>query len=241
MSGFAASLYNLIHARIRKGYKYNGYPVYNLSLSDAIKFESLAIKYGFPPQWLANLVNFESGGTFNPAIKNSIGATGLIQFLPSTLSGLGVTMAQLSAMNFATQLSYVDRYLSKFFNGTGVARGIYDKKKAKVTPRFSQTDLFMMVFYPDAVGKPGFMFPPEVSKANSGIRQPLDYAKRALNAATTPFRNALKDLREGSEKTARYTRRHWPAITLSIAGVCGLIFLGYKYRRQLGFVKHSIT
>lgn len=239
MASFANSLYNIIRARVQKGYQYNGVPVYNLSLADAIRFENLAVKYGFPPEWLANLVNFESGGTFNPAIKNNIGATGLIQFLPSTATGLGVTTAKLAAMNFATQLSYVDKYLSKFFNSIGISRGIFDKKKAKVTMRFTQTDLFMMIFYPDAVGKAGYVFPAAVTSANSGIRLPVEYAKKALNAATTPFRNALEYLKSGSQKTVSYTRRHWVPIAISFAAVSGLAYLGYRYRKQLGFVKHG--
>ncbi len=240
MASFANSFYNIIRARIQKGYKYNGYPVYNLSLADAVRFENLAVKYGFPAEWLANLVNFESGGTFNPAIKNSIGATGLIQFLPSTATGLGVTVAQLAAMNFATQLGYVDKYLSRFFNGIGASRGIFDKKKAKVTSRFTQTDLFMIIFYPDAVGKPGFVFPASVTKANSGIRMPVEYAKKALNAASTPFRNALEYIRAGSQKTVQYTKRHWVPVVITIAGISGVIYLGYRYRVQLGFVKKKV-
>lgn len=240
MASFANSLYNIIRTRVQKGYKYNGYPVYNLSLTDAVRFENLAVKYGFPPEWLANLVNFESGGTFNPAIKNSIGATGLIQFLPSTAAGLGVTTAQLAVMNFAAQLSYVDKYLSKFFNSLGISRGIFDKKKAKVTSKFTQTDLFMMIFYPEAVGKPGFIFPAAVTKANSGIKIPIEYAKKALNAATTPFRNALEYIKAGSQKTIQYTRKHWVPVAITIAGIGSLIYLGYRYRTQLGFVKKKI-
>ena len=240
MASFANSLYNIIRTRIQKGYKYNGFPVYNLSLSDAVRFENLAVKYGFPPEWLANLVNFESGGTFNPAIKNSIGATGLIQFLPSTATGLGVSTVQLASMNFATQLGYVDKYLSKFFNSIGVSRGIFDKVKAKVTSKFTQTDLFMMIFYPDAVGKPGYVFPASVTKANSGIRMPVEYAKKALNAATTPFRNAFEYIKEGSKKTIKYSRSHWVPIAITIAGISGLVYLGYRYRVQLGFVKKKV-
>lgn len=240
MASFANSLYNIIRVRVQKGYKYNGVPVYNLSLTDAVRFENLAVKYGFPAEWLANLVNFESGGTFNPAIKNSIGATGLIQFLPSTATGLGVSTAQLASMNFATQLSYVDKYLLKFFNGLGAARGIFDKKKAKVTSKFTQTDLFMIIFYPDAVGKPGFVFPPSVTSANSGIRIPVEYAKKALNAATTPFRDVFESLKAGSQKTVQYTRRHWVPVAVTLASIGGLIYLGYRYRKQLGFVKQKM-
>ena len=237
MASFANSLYGIIRTRIQKGYKYNGYPVYNLSLADAIRFENLAVKYGFPPEWLANLVNFESGGTFNPAIKNGIGATGLIQFLPATASGLGVTTGKLGAMNFATQLSYVDLYLSRFFNSIGVARGIFDKARAKVTSRFTQTDLFMMIFYPDAVGRPAYVFPAAVIKANSGIRIPVEYTRKALTAATTPFRNALEVIKIGSQTTMRYTRRHWLPLAIGIASIGGLAYLGYRYRVQLGLVK----
>ena len=50
---------------------------------------------------------FETGRTFNPAIRNSIGATGLIQFIPSTARGLGTTTDALASMTRVQQMDFV--------------------------------------------------------------------------------------------------------------------------------------
>ena len=73
---------------------------------------ALAKKLGVPdPGWLANLINFESGRTFDPSIVNHIGATGLIQFIPSTAKSLGTTTEALAKMTPKEQMVYVEKYL----------------------------------------------------------------------------------------------------------------------------------
>ena len=67
--------YQFIQDKVKKGYKYIGYPIYNVSKSDLQKVSKVADKYGLPFEWLMNLINHESAGTFNPSIRNSIGAT----------------------------------------------------------------------------------------------------------------------------------------------------------------------
>ena len=59
---------------------------------------------------------FESGETFSPSIKNAAGsgATGLIQFMPSTAVGLDTTTAQLAQMTATEQLEYVRRYFKPY-------------------------------------------------------------------------------------------------------------------------------
>ncbi len=96
MSDFVNDLYDKLNARRLSGYKYYSwlypemtrryYYVPVLTKDDLTEIETLANYFGFKPVWLANLINLESGGTFNPSIQNSIGATGLIQFMPSCLS-----------------------------------------------------------------------------------------------------------------------------------------------------------
>ncbi len=177
-AGFVDNLYNIIQARVAKGYSFRGTPVYNLTKDDIREIERVAAELNYPPEWLANLINFESGGTFNPAIQNSIGATGLIQFLPSTAREMGTTTDALKKMTFKQQMEYVRRHISKFA-----------KKRAAMGDKFSQTDLFMMIFYPVAVGKRDYQFPANVQKANNGIKTPLDYTKFAISASTAPFKN----------------------------------------------------
>ncbi|MDV6376366.1 hypothetical protein ORD21_17365 [Deinococcus sp. ZS9-10] len=55
-------------------------------------------------------MNFESG--VDPSRRNAVsGATGLIQFMPSTARELGTTTDALARMSRAEQLPYVERYL----------------------------------------------------------------------------------------------------------------------------------
>jgi hypothetical protein len=65
---------------------------------------------------LLTCIGFETGETFSPSIVNRAGsgATGLIQFMPSTARSLGTTTAELAAMTFTQQLEYVVRYFSWF-------------------------------------------------------------------------------------------------------------------------------
>ena len=99
----------------------------------------LAKKYGLSEDALYAVMDFETGGTFDPAQKNAAGsgATGLIQFMPSTAEGLGTTTEDLAKMTRTEQLVYVDRYLeNKNIQGAGVE------------------DLYMSVLFPAAVGRP---------------------------------------------------------------------------------------
>ncbi len=223
---FENELYDTIQKRVKSGYKYNGYPVYDLSKRDIRLIQALANKYGFRSEWIANLVNTESASTYNPSIQNSIGATGIIQFLPSTARDLGVTTDILRKMTFAQQLSYVDLYLSKYFNGSGANKGIFDKKTGKVTKNFTQTDLFMIIFYPAAVGNPNFVFPENVQRANAGIAKPSDYKNRALASSTAPFKN-VSDYLPSTSQVTKYASNNWIPITLISVGTIALFITGY--------------
>jgi len=162
---FAKSLVQKVRSKTKPG-------VYQINENEAQAFADVATKNGFKPEWLANLVNFETAGTFSPAIQNPTSrATGLIQFMPATARGLGTSVEALRAMNFLQQLKYVDLYLQK---GVKVARGRVGGKP------LTQIDLFMIVFYPVSVGKPNYVFPQNVINANNGISTPQQYTDRAL-------------------------------------------------------------
>ena len=64
------------------------------------------------PDHLMACMHWESGGTFRADIKNAAGsgATGLIQFMPTTAKGLGTTTALLAKMTPEDQLNYVYKY-----------------------------------------------------------------------------------------------------------------------------------
>ncbi|BDU36673.1 transglycosylase SLT domain-containing protein [Vibrio nigripulchritudo] len=94
---------------------------------------------GINPDFLMACMAFETGETFSPKIKNAAGsgATGLIQFMPSTAKGLGTTTEKLAKMTPVKQLDYVKKYFWPYRNRI---------KKLE--------DVYMAILYPAAIGKP---------------------------------------------------------------------------------------
>lgn len=96
---------------------------------------------GIPADYQMPCVAFETGGTFSPSVKNHAGsgAVGLIQFMPKTAKGWGLTTADLAAMDAVKQLSYVYHYFAAFGNDLS---------------HWSLEDVYMAILYPPAIGKP---------------------------------------------------------------------------------------
>ncbi len=76
--------------------------------------EAMSALLGAKPEHILAAMSFETGGTFSPSIQNGIGATGLIQFIPSTARGLGTTTDALKRMNSVEQLRFVEKYFEPF-------------------------------------------------------------------------------------------------------------------------------
>lgn len=110
------------------------------------------------PDHLMAVMAFETGRSFDPAIRNHAGsgATGLIQFMPRTAIGLGTTVEALAQMNALIQLDYVEAYLRSY------------KGRMRDLP-----SAYMAVLYPRAVDKPGdyvlFRKGSKAYKLNSGL------------------------------------------------------------------------
>lgn len=102
------------------------------------KVIKIAAGLGVSPDYLMACMAFETGGTFSPSIKNAAGsgATGLIQFMPSTAKHLGTTVEALAKMDAVQQLDYVESYF-KLVN----------------KPIRSLEDVYMSILYPAAVGR----------------------------------------------------------------------------------------
>ena len=102
--------------------------------------EELASKYDIDPSVLLAIMDFETGGTFNPAQKNAAGssATGLIQFMSSTAKNLGTTVEELEKMTRAEQLPFVEKYLDQF--------------SSKIRGK-GASDVYMAVLFPKAINK----------------------------------------------------------------------------------------
>jgi len=99
------------------------------------KLAKVATALGTTSNALLAVMKQESG--VNPHIQNSIGATGLIQFMPDTARRLGTTTDELKQMDGVQQLDYVYKY----YKMTGVGDG-------------SVGDLYMATFMPKFIGYP---------------------------------------------------------------------------------------
>ena len=121
---------------------------YSISEELALAIAQMAHDLDIDPYALANVINFESG--FNAAAVNpASGASGLIQFIPSTARGLGTSVEALRNMSALQQMPYVRAYFAPFD----------DLTRAHAVA--------MAVFYPRAITWPKYwMFPLKVIKAN---------------------------------------------------------------------------
>lgn len=91
---------------------------------------------GIDPNWLMMVMWAES--KVNPrAVNPTSGATGLIQFMPNTARSLGTTTERIKQLDAVEQLYYVQKYFA------------WKRGKMK-----SYYDVYAVVFFPAAIGKP---------------------------------------------------------------------------------------
>jgi hypothetical protein len=109
----------------------------NLTSQDEFNISAVALRLGISPIWLKRVIWVESKN--DPAVVNSIGATGLIQFTKSTADWIGTTTAKLKGMSFAQQMEWVYIYFNKIFKSTGKP--------------LTEFDLYCCVFQPAFVNK----------------------------------------------------------------------------------------
>ena len=108
------------------------------------------------PNHLMACMHWESGGTFSPSIKNAAGsgATGLIQFMPSTAKALGTTTIKLAAMTAEDQLRFVYEYFKPF---AGRLHNL--------------GDCYMAILWPKGVNQPDYFVLFDRTKTPTAFRQ----------------------------------------------------------------------
>jgi hypothetical protein len=141
--------------------------------------------------WLMGCMAFESGESFSSSVKNAAGsgAIGLIQFMPATAKGMGVTTVWLSRLTAEEQLDYVEQYFKPYAS------------KIK-----SLNDMYMAILLPKYVGKPdsSVLFSGGISyRQNSG----LDKNKDGLVTKAEACQKVLEKLLKGMTETYR---SEWP-------------------------------
>lgn len=95
--------------------------------------------------WLMACIAWESNETFSPYVKNMAGsgATGLIQFMPSTAKGLKTTTAILAQLSAVEQLDYVEKY---FFPYAPRIHSLPDMYMAILMPKYITSPLDTVLF-----------------------------------------------------------------------------------------------
>lgn len=138
------------------------------------RLDEIATELGTDPAWLANLVDFESGGDPHAENPNS-SARGLLQWIDSRARDLGYDDSAHLILENPTvddQLEVILADLSRF--------------PYLDTPQ----KLYMSVFYPAAMHwPPTKQFPDTVTSVNPGIHTPADYV--ALVDGTRPVDRVL--------------------------------------------------
>lgn len=93
------------------------------------------------PSWLMACMAFETGRRFTADVRNpNSSATGLIQFMRATATGLGTTVEALAAMTAEDQLNFVWRYFRDRIQERGAITRL--------------ADCYMAILNPVAMGKP---------------------------------------------------------------------------------------
>lgn len=121
------------------------------------KVKDISSTLGIPPEWLMIVMNFETGGSFSPSVRNpNSSATGLIQFMDKTAKDLGTTTAALAQMTNVQQLDYVFKYLDRVQRSYGSFNHL--------------VDLYLAVFYPASIDDGlEYIYPNSVYAVNKGF------------------------------------------------------------------------
>lgn len=194
------------------------------------KVKAISQKLDIDPNWLMAVMYFESG--INSRIQNTTHpmqggyATGLIQFAPNTAKGLGTTTDALKNMSNVAQLDYVYQYFKNYIEKLN-----------------SYVDLYLVTFFPLAVGKP-----------NDWVIQSKNISASAIAASNPIFDiNKNNQVTVGEVKTAiinkipaalqaqfkksfspvvRFAKRNIIPLSMALVGIAGLIFLTVQNKKS---------
>ena len=170
-----------------------------LSESFLRKVEDIETRLRMAPGSLLAVMKFETGGTFDPAERNRAGsgATGLIQFMPSTAKSLGTSTEALARMSPEDQLDYVEKYFQPYKGKLGTL-----------------DDTYMAVLYPKAIGKPEWY--PLFAQGTKAYEQNAGLDRDKKGIVTKADAVSMVQRRSGQAPetmTAQATSRDAPAST----------------------------
>ncbi len=108
--------------------------------------DKMAPQYNLNPSLVNAVVNQESG--YNPSATSSAGAMGLMQLMPATANGLGVTNAYDPVQNLQGGMAYLRQLLTRYHNNTALALAAYNAGPSAVDayhgiPPYEQTQNYV--------------------------------------------------------------------------------------------------
>lgn len=102
--------------------------------------ERVAGELGIPNEWLWRVMQQESGLDPHKFNNAGSGALGLIQFMPNTLAGMGLTKQDILGTDAAGQMKFVEQYMKN--------SGLHNIENPTIG------DVYMAILWPKAMGKP---------------------------------------------------------------------------------------
>lgn len=131
------------------------------------KIEEVAQTIGTNAEWLDALINFETGGTYSPTIKNPMSsARGLIQITDGAARDIGFDSSLDAVNRYPTFNAQMDNVVLPYFVMQINRHGPLDTKQR----------LYMSVFYPAYMDNPpDTTFSDSIRAVNPGIDTVQDY------------------------------------------------------------------
>jgi len=169
----------------------------------------VAGKLGVPPDWLFAQINFESGGSWDPKIKNpNSSARGLIQFMNSTALNMGykdsLDLVEKNPTISSQLRGPVFEYYKQFMpfpNSQSFFLSVF-------LPKYRNASPDTVIYHDDVTRKKSFQ------SANPGIKTVGDYTEKLM----------LKFLK-GKKPTIPEAGKIFTKVLFSVAMVAGIFLL----------------
>lgn len=145
----------------------------------------LSNKLNVDPLYFMILINFETGGTFDPKSKSPISsARGLIQVVDGTAKGLvDKNGKDIKNSNHLIEVYPTMHEQLEVPNKNNKYGGPVFQYFNKLKPKNDLKDLILCNFYPYARNKSGYTFKHGVRKVNGGIKNVEEYVQMAIKKA----------------------------------------------------------